>query len=151
LISFLLVGCASHQSEPIASYDPLPSRAATPNSNNSAQRVYNATVTAPDGGSVSVTKHGRDTSGSDRDLGRVIQNMILSDRELVPYPGKVVTTIEPASNGTVVLSGSVPSKAVRENLVRRVKEVPGVKEVKDELAVEIPHSSREVDISADAK
>jgi len=147
----MLTGCAHQSAESTASYDPLPSSVDRPTSNGRDQRIYSGTVTAPDGGSASVTLNPQGAPTASQDVADTIRKMILSDRTLVPYPAKVVATMDPASKNTVVLKGNVPSESVKKRLVERVSSVAGVSQVNDQLVVGFPKSSREVDLSAPEK
>jgi hypothetical protein len=71
--------------------------------------------------------------------------MVLSDPKLAPYPSKVTATADPNSKGKVILSGMVPTEGVKRNLIEHVRAVPGVTEVEDQLVLDVPDKSREVD------
>jgi hypothetical protein len=147
----MLVGCAHRQPESAAAYDPLPAAGVSPTSDGSDQRVYSATITAPGGASGNITRGSASASGPNREIGETIRKEILSDPKMVPYPSKVLATMDPASDGTVVLTGSVQTKGVKEKLVKRISEVPGVSRVEDKLILEVPKTSREVDLGEPPK
>jgi BON domain-containing protein len=147
----MLTGCAHQPAESTASYDAIPSSVNRPTSDGRDQRVYSGTVTAPNGGSATITRNADGAPAASRDVAETIRQMILSDRTLVPYPGKVMATTDGTSDNRVVLTGNVPSEAVKERLVEKVRAVRGVSQVKDKLVVGFPKSSREVDLSAPEK
>jgi osmotically-inducible protein OsmY len=151
-LSSLLVlgvtGCAHRQSESAGEYSNATSTA--PTSNNSAQRVYNTTITGPGGAQASVTQ-GASSPGPNEEITETVRRMILSDPKLAPYPSKVTAMMDPKAKGKVILTGFVPTAGVKRNLVKRVSEVPGVTKVEDKLVLDVPSKSREVDFTDPTK
>jgi hypothetical protein len=72
--------------------------------------------------------------------------MLLADRNLLPYPSKVVAAMHPTEKGTVGLSGAVPNGQVKRKLLARVAEVPGVTRVEDKVEIALPEKPGEVDL-----
>ncbi len=141
-LAFCLVGCAHQQPEP--TYSSLPPLERT--SDRSADRVYTTTVTAPGGGTGSIT-YGSKGDNTDAQLAEAVRRMVLADPKLAPYPSKVTATADPTSKGKIILSGMVPSRSVKKNLVEHVRQVPGVTEVEDNLTLDLPKKPRESDSS----
>jgi len=141
LLIVAMVGCVRHEPRTAAAFSELPS-APQPTSDNDAQRVY--TITAPNGAQGSLT-YGTAANGGNGEIAETVRKMILADPKLAPYPSKVTATMDPNAKGKVVLTGMVPTQAVKKKLVERVREVPGVAEVEDKLVLDLPNKSREVD------
>ncbi len=131
-------GCAHQWSEPSgkASSNPL-TPALQPTSDSDAQRVYSSTVTAPDGGQATLTRTQPGASAEDQQIAEAIRKMTAADPNLIPFPSKVAASMDPASKGTVVLSGWVPTKAAKKKLIDRVAELPGVTRVEDKLQINL--------------
>jgi hypothetical protein len=141
---FLFVaGCAHQEGSSSANFSEVPAYKHTTSDLQSAEQA--TTITAPLGAGATVTRKS-DSTGPQGDVIAQIQKTVLSDQTLAPYPSRITSTMDPDSNGRVILTGSVPTKAVKANVVKRVREIAGVKQVDDRLVVEYPHSSREVDI-----
>ena len=143
-----VTGCAHHEGSSSANFSEVPASKHTTSDLQSAPQT--TTITAPLGAGATVTRKS-DSTGEQGDVISQIQKTVLSDETIAPYPSRITTTMDPDSNGRVILTGSVPTKTVKANVVKRVREIAGVKQVDDRLVVEYPHSSREVDIQNPTK
>ena len=136
-------GCAHQEGSSSANFSEVP--AYKHSSSDLQSSGQTTTITAPLGAGATVTRK----SNSPNEHGVVIdqiQNTVLSDQKLVPYPSKITASMDPNSTGRVILSGSVPTKGVKEDVVKRVRALQGVADVDDRLTVEYPKTSREVDL-----
>lgn len=139
-----MVGCVRHEPRTPATFSEVPSRL-EPTSNSGTQRVYTSAITAPNGAQGSITYGTATLNQGDAAIGETVRKMVLDDPKLVPYPSKVTAAMDPNAKGKVVLTGMVPTQAVKKKLVERVREVPGVTDVEDNVTLDLPNKSREVD------
>ncbi len=125
-------GCIqSHHSPAVVSYAPAFEPAPPPTSDRPAPRVYavpdsqNAVVAPPSDPPPGVSAKDLATADS-------ISHLLKSDPLLANISSNVQTTVE---NGIVTLQGTVPSEQARDELALRLWKVPGVVQIKNELAV----------------
>ena len=148
LLFLLAAGCAHHQPESASNSSPT----LTPTSAASSQGgAYTATVTAPGGASGTLTAASPSASPEDQKLGESIRQMIMADNTLAPYPSQVTAIMDPASPGTVILSGSVPTDRAKRKLQARVAAMDGVKRVENRLLIGEPDKLGEFDPNTPAK
>ena len=144
LANLFLPGCAHREPPGSGTYSALPPPARTSDSSN--DRVYATTITAPNGakGTLIYGRPGAPENG-DADIAQEIERTVIADPKLAPYPSKVTATMDPTVKGKVILTGMVPTRAVKKNLVEHVRSVSGVTEVEDNLVLGLPKSSRDAD------
>ena len=131
----LAIGCAHNDTatqQADARFNPP---VLQPTSDRAAQRVYSTTVTAPDGGQATLSKSQPGATAQDQQIAETVRKMITDDPTLAPYPSKVAASMDPASQGTVILSGWVPRAEIKRKLRDRVAALPGVTRVEDKLQV----------------
>src|SRR4051812_26580424 len=138
----LLAGCAHREPAKEATYAELPPPGQT--SDHSTDRVYATTITAPHGAKGTIV-HRSSSEDGNAQIALSVQSMVLSDPKIAPYPSKVTAAMDPGAKGKVILTGMVPTRAVKKNLVEHVRQIPGVTEVEDPLVLGVPKSSRETD------
>jgi hypothetical protein len=140
----LASGCAHQEGSSSTNFSEVsPHKKTTSDSQLAGQTT--TIITGPYGVRATATPTS-DLTGTPGDVIARIQKLMLSDRKLAPYPSRITATMDPNSNGRVILSGSVPTRSVKANVVKSVQEIDGVTEVEDRLLVERPRTSREVDL-----
>ena len=123
----LAAGCQSHREPTAVSYEPG-AAPLTPTSDRPSPRVY-APVDSPDLGSAPLPR----VKNSDVILAQNISALLKGNTHLADVSANVLATVE---NGTVTLRGTVPAFHDREEIVKRISNVPGVHQVNDHLGVE---------------
>lgn len=132
-LPLLLAGCVYSHHRPEVVYTPVPVYSTTvlpPTSDRPGVRVYQEPapgepVPPPPPGS---------TAASPRDLAIADSvRSIIHDKPVIPsVADNVMVTVV---DGAVTLTGTVPSDTERDEIVARVRNLPGVTAVKDHLAV----------------
>jgi hypothetical protein len=134
-------GCANTRPETASTYNNLPSESLTPTSDNKAQRVYTDDKTkaprlAPPPGA----------SDENWAITQSIHEALLADRTLAPYPGEATAILDKDSKGLVRLKGTIINDQERKRLRDTIAQIPGVKQVDDQMVVAAPSPQGDVDL-----
>lgn len=119
-LALLASGCVeSHRAPPVVYYPTPP----PPTSERPDARVYSNTPSAPP----------PNVAASDVALANSVSQLLKGDSKLAAATATVLVKVR---DGIVSLEGSVPSEHARDEIVERVSQLPGAREVRDELIVE---------------
>ncbi len=123
----LTTGCIySHRAPAVVYYTPPPVQVVTPTSDRPVTRVYAPPATAP-------TPAPPGVADSDVAIADSVSQLLKGDVGLAEASRNVMATVD---GGVVTLRGTVVSEHERDEIAQRVRQLPGVKHVKDELAVD---------------
>lgn len=139
----LAAGCAhpSGNSNTSAGYSSIEAPL-SPTSRDDTQRIY-AGAGAPASSTAATISN---ESQEDWAIAQRVQQMLMDDKSLAPYPSKVAVTMDKSSHGTVILKGTVPNGKARKKLHDRIAAIPGVTKVDDQLKAGFSTTPSSVDM-----
>jgi len=138
-------GCASTQPETASTYNDFPPESLTPTSDNQAQRVYTDDKT---GQVINAPRLAPPPGASEENwaITQSIHEALLADRTLAPYPGEATAILDKDSKGLVRLKGTIINDQERKRFRDTIAQIPGVKQVDDQMVVAAPSPQGDVDL-----
>ncbi len=132
VLPLAIVACVSSHHSPDTVYYTPPSATVTtlpPTSDSPAVRVYPGSPNEPP-----VTQPPGDVLGSDMAVADEIRDMLKDDPTLAAASDQVLIQV---NGGVVSLRGTVPTEHDLDEIVGRISRIPGVRQVRNHLGIDL--------------